>query len=86
MATCRSAAGAGGGEAGGGDAVVDIEGEEREVLSMAFVMGIGRQDVERALLASHGDWEFVLQVPAFTVLAPFSSHGRETVRQNKPMV
>ena len=60
-ADCRRA---GGGETDGGDdAVVDVEAEELEVLSMASVMGVGRQDVERALLDSHGDWEFVMQVP-----------------------
>ncbi len=56
---------------------MDVEAEELEVLSMASVMGIGRQDVERALLDSQGDWEYVLQVLAVATLAPFP----ETVAQ-----
>ena len=52
---------AGGGEAGGDGADVDVEAEECKILSVASVMGIGRQDVERALLHAHGNWESVLQ-------------------------
>ncbi len=55
-------AGAGGGEAGSNGTEVDVEAEEREVLSMACAMGVGRQDVEQALLDSAGNWELVLQV------------------------
>ena len=58
---------------------MDVDAEELEVLSMASVMGVGRQDVERALLDSQGDWEYVLQVLALAILAllaPSSSDGR----------
>ena len=54
--------GAGGGEAGSNGTEVDVEAEEREVLSMACAMGVGLQDVEQALLDSAGNWELVLQV------------------------
>ena len=54
--------GAGGGEAGGDGTEVDVEAEEREVLSMAAVMGVGREDLESALLGANGDWETVLRV------------------------
>lgn len=39
-----------------------METEEREVLSMASVLGTSRQDIERALLEAQGDWEVVMQV------------------------